>query len=279
MRIRSNREINPAMTDSKSQIPEELAKLVVQQKQIIKSLEELKDILEFGMAYQRWGTQSLKIVPTLTPERYEQFVSFYMANQNRKLLDENIQDYIRLMGPAPLPDPGEGHAPAAPKETVMEPAKDADNGAELFDPQEMAKIRFLHKLQILGALSSRIDSVLGDFENHLFAELQAKELEAANALKSVSLQAAGSLAGVVLERHLERVASNHAVLIAKKETSIRDLNDPLNKSNAYDLSTWRKIQLLGDLRNLCSHQRGNDPTKEQVEDLISGVNSIIKSVF
>jgi len=266
------------MTEPKSQIPEELAKLLVQQKQIIKSLEELKDILEFGMAYQRWGTQSLKIVPTLTPERYEKFVNFYMANQNRKLLDDDIQDYIRLTGPPPAADTGKGQTASAPK-SGMEPVTDANNGDELFDPQEMAKIRFLHKLQILGALSSRIDSVLGDFENHLFAELQAKELEAANALKSVSLQAAGSLAGVVLERHLERVAANHAVLIAKKETSIRDLNDPLNKSNAYDLSTWRKIQLLGDLRNLCSHQRGNDPTKEQVEDLIAGVNSIIKSVF
>jgi hypothetical protein len=173
----------------------------------------------------------------------------------------------------------EGHAATAPKGGLMGPAPDADNGDELFDPQEMAKIRFLHQLQILGALSSRIDSVLADFEDHLFAELQEKELEAANALKAVSLRAAGSLAGVVLERHLQRVAVNHAVTIAKKETTIRDLNDPLNKSNAYDLSTWRKIQLLGDLRNLCSHQRSGAPTKEQVEDLISGVNSIIKSVF
>jgi hypothetical protein len=37
--------------------------------------------------------------------------------------------------------------------------------------------------------------------------------------------------------------------------------------------------MLGDLRNLCSHQRNGNPTKEQVEDLIAGVNSIIKSVL
>jgi hypothetical protein len=267
------------MIDARSQINEELPRLLDQQKQILKSLGELKDILEFGMAHQRWGTQSLKIVQTLSPGRYEKFVGFYMANQNRKLLDDDIQDYIRLMGPAPNANPDEGRAAPAPKGGLMEPAPDADNGDELFDPQEMAKIQFLHKLQILGALSSRIDSVLADFEDHLFIELQEKELEAANALKAVSLRAAGALAGVILERHLEKVAANHAVTIEKKEMTIRDLNDPLNKSHAYDLSTWRKIQLLGDLRNLCSHHRSNAPTKEQVEDLITGVNSIIKSVF
>jgi hypothetical protein len=75
------------------------------------------------------------------------------------------------------------------------------------------------------------------------------------------------------------VAANHSVTVPKEETTIRDLNDPLKLGKAYDFSTWRKIQLLGDLRNLCSHQRNGDPTKEQVEDLITGVNSIIKSVF
>jgi len=69
------------------------------------------------------------------------------------------------------------------------------------------------------------------------------------------------------------------VTIPKQEATIRDLNDPLELGKAYDFSTWRKIQRLGDLRNLCSHQRNSDPTKEQVEDLITGVSSIIKSVF
>jgi hypothetical protein len=173
------------------------------------------------------------------------------------LLEASIQDYVRGMGQA----------------------KDAYTDELPFDPHELARIRFLNQLQVLDELSYRVESVLADVENHLFAELQDKELEAANALKKISLRAAGDLAGVVLERHLQRVAANHSVTVPKEETTIRELNDPLKLAKAYDFSTWREIQRLGDLRNLCSQQRNGNPTKEQVEDLIAGVNSIIKSVL
>ena len=93
------------------------------------------------------------------------------------------------------------------------------------------------------------------------------------------MRAAGALASIVLERHLQRVAANHSVTISKEEATIRDLNDPLKLNKAYDFATWRKIQLLGDLRHLCSTQRNGEPAKEQVEDLIAGVSSVIKSVF
>ena len=245
------------MTDAKSQIEEDLTRLLDQQKQILKSLEDIKDIIEFRTVYQRWDTQSLKIVQTLAPDKYDEFVNYYLTNPNQKLLDASIQDYVRGLGQA----------------------KDAYTDELPFDPHELARIRFLNQLQVLDELSYRVESVLADVENHLFAELQDKELEAANALKKISLRAAGSLAGVVLERHLQRVAANHAVTVPQQETTIRELNDPLKLDKAYDFSTWRKIQMLGDLRNLCSHQRNGDPTKEQVEDLITGVNSIIKSVF
>ena len=245
------------MTDAKSQIEEDLAGLLEQQRQILKSLEDIKDIIEFRTVYQRWDTQSLKIVQTLAADKYEQFVNYFLTSPNRKLLEASIQDYVQGMGQA----------------------KDAYTDELPFDPHELARIRFLNQLQVLDELSYRVESVLADVENHLFAELQEKELEAANGLKKIDLRAAGSLAGVVLERHLQRVAANHSVAVPKQETTIRDLNDPLKLGKAYDFSTWRKIQMLGDLRNLCSHQRNGNPTKEQVEDLIAGVNSIIKSVL
>jgi len=193
----------------------------------------------------------------LAPDKYDEFVNYFLANPNRKLLEASIEDYVREMGQA----------------------KGAYTDELPFDPHELARIRFLNHLQVLDELSYRVETVLADVENHLFAELQDKELEAANALKKISLRAAGSLAGVVLERHLQRVAANHSVTVPKEETTIRDLNDPLKLGKAYDFSTWRKIQMLGDLRNLCSQQRNGNPTKAQVEDLITGVNSIIKSVL
>jgi Asp-tRNA(Asn)/Glu-tRNA(Gln) amidotransferase C subunit len=245
------------MTDAKSQIEAELSRLLDEQKQIHKLLEDINDIIEFRTVYQRWDTQSLKIVQTLAPDRYDQFVDFFQSNPNRKLLDDSIQDYVRAVGQA----------------------KDGYTDELPFDPHELARIRFLNQLQILDELSYRIESVLADVENHLFAEMQDKELEAAKALKPISLRAAGTLAGVVLERHLQRLAANHAVTIPKEETAIRDLNDPLKLGKVYDFATWRKIQQLGDLCHLCSQQRNHDPTREQVEDLIAGVHSVIKSVF
>jgi hypothetical protein len=245
------------MIDAKSQVEEDLAKLLDQQKQILKSLEDIKDIIEFRTVYQRWDTQSLKIVQTLSPEKYDEFVNYFSTNPNRKLLEASIQDYVRGMGEA----------------------KGAYTEELPFDPQERARLRFLNQLQVLDELSYRVETILADVEGHLFAELQDKELEAANALKKISLRAAGALAGVVLERHLQRVAANHSVTIPKEDITIRDLNDPLKLNKAYDFATWRKIQRLGDLRHLCSHQRNGEPTKEQVEDLIAGVSSVIKSVF
>jgi hypothetical protein len=245
------------MIDARSQFEEDVKQLLEQQKQILKSLEDIKDIIEFRTVYQRWDTQSLKIVQTLAPDKYDEFVNYFANNPNRKLLEASIQDYVRGTGPGK-----DGYTEELP-----------------FNPQERARLRFLNQLQVLDELSYRVETVLADVENHLFADLLEKELEAANALKDINLRAAGALAGVVLERHLQKVAESHSVTIPKPEATIRELNDPLKLSKAYDFSTWRKIQMLGDLRNLCSHQRNGNPTKAQVEDLIAGVGSVIKSVF
>ena len=157
------------MIDAKSQIEEDLARLLEQQKQILKSLEDIKDIIEFRTVYQRWDTQSLKIVQTLAPDKYDEFVNYFTTDPNLKLLEASVQDYVRGMGQA----------------------KDAYTDELPFDPHELARIRFLNQLQVLDELSYRVETVLADVENHLFAELQEKELEAANTLQKISLRAAG----------------------------------------------------------------------------------------
>ncbi len=121
--------------------------------------------------------------------------------------------------------------------------------------------------------------MLQDVTGHLFAEIQDSELKAAIKLKKISKRAAGALAGVVLERHLQRVAVNHNISISKRNPTISDLNDPLRNAGIYDQPTWRKIQVFGDIRNLCSHQKDTEPTEEQVTELIDGVNAVIKNIF
>jgi hypothetical protein len=205
------------MNDAKAQIKEELSNLLGQQKEIVRLLEDLKDAVGFGTTYQRWYTKSLKVVRALAPDKYDEFVSYYLPDSKRKFFDGGnyaIQDYIKGLGPGPN-----------------------RFGEMPFESAKVATLRFLNQLQILASLSSRIDSILADVEGHLFAELQDKELEAANELKRVNLRAAGALAGVVLERHLQRVAVNHEVKITKRDPTIGDLNDPLKQANVYDVPT------------------------------------------
>lgn len=93
------------------------------------------------------------------------------------------------------------------------------------------------------------------------------------------MRGAGAIAGVVLEKHLAQVHFNHNLKISKKNPSISDLNDTLKTSEIYETPTWRKIQHLGDLRNLCDHNKSKEPTKEEVEELILGVEAIIKTIY
>lgn len=240
-------------------IKKELAALIDEDSALLKLLAKDDDILNFGTQYQSWYTRALRIVQALAPDRLAEFVGYYQIDPKRKTYSSStytIQDYIMGKG--------------ATTDYRSEPNWDTHN---------VAGIRLYNQVQILAALTTRIDSVLSDVTGVLFAELQDHELQSTHDLLKVSVRAAGALAGVVLERHLQRVAKNHQVTIAKKNPTISDLNDPLKNTNIYDVPTWRKIQLLGDIRNLCSHQKGAEPTKQQVEELIAGVNTIIKTVF
>jgi hypothetical protein len=83
----------------------------------------------------------------------------------------------------------------------------------------------------------------------------------------------------VIEGHLQKVAQAHSIKIAKNNPTIADLNDPLKAASVIDTPMWRKISFLADLRNLCSHKKDTEPTKEQVEELIQGAEWLTKNVF
>ena len=241
------------------EVKKELKALLNSQEELLPLAKDNKDIIKFGIKYQGWYSRAYKLVEALAPERLNEFTSYYLIDPKRKLTDAGnyvLQDYIKGIG-----------------------ARTNHFDKPLWDTNNIAMIRILNQMQIIASLSSRIDSVLQDVTGHLFSELQDSELLAATQLKQISKRSAGALAGVVLERHLQRVAVNHKISIGKKNPTISDLNDPLKNNGIYDTPVWRKIQLLADIRNLCSHQKSTEPTEEQVDELISGVNSIIKSVF
>jgi len=135
------------------------------------------------------------------------------------------------------------------------------------------------QLAILRSVEQRFESSLFDIRQLVQADLFDSELEAAKELaKKKFTRAAGAIAGVVLERHLKQVCENHAIKLGKAPT-LSILNDLLKERGVTDVPQWRFLQLLGDIRNLCDHSKDAEPTSEQVTDLISGTEKIIKTLF
>jgi|GEM_PF-965580 len=161
----------------------------------------------FQYDYQRWYTKALKVVTSLGPDRLAEFRGYYEADPKRKSLGYGtyvIQDFLK------------GVAPNSYQ-------------YENFDARRQVLTCFFNQLTIFKAINERVDSVLGDIEAELYAELQGSEVVVARRLAKVSLRAAGSLVGVVIEGHLQKVAAAHGVKLAKKNPTIADLNDPLRR--------------------------------------------------
>lgn len=216
-----------------------------------------KEEKQFQYDYQRWYTKALKAVASLAPDRHPEFRAYYEIDTKRKSLGYGtyvIQDYIK------------GVAPSGYQYSE-------------FDTREQVIKCFFNQLTILHAIDERIDSVLANIEGELYAEIQDGEVAVARQLSKVSLRAAGALVGVLLEGHLQKVADTHRLKIGKKNPTIADLNDPLKAASVIDTPTWRRISYLADIRNLCSHKKDAEPTKDQIEELIQGAEWLTKNVF
>jgi hypothetical protein len=139
---------------------------------------------------------------------------------------------------------------------------------------------FQQQMAILRAAKARFASSLFEIRQLVQADLLDSEIQTAEVLlKSGFVRAAGALGGVVLERHLSQVCSDHLLSIAKRHPTLADFNEALKTASVIDLPQWRYIQHLSDIRNVCDHGSIPEPTADQVNDLIAGTKKIIKSVY
>ena len=213
------------------------------------------------MRYQSWYTKALPVVKQLIPERYQEFQEQYRLEKRKDkeidFLTYTISDYLLGLRVT------RGYL----KEEVV-------------NPLSAFASKFQHQLTILGSAQDKMDSILADIQGVLQSELFDNELDAATELlQKGHLRAAGALAGVTLESHLSRISVNHNVKVSKKNPTISDYNDELKKNSVYDLPNWRFIQRLGDIRNLCVHSKDRDPTRDEVDELIKGVQKVTKTIF
>ena len=243
--------------DTKESIAKEVKELYQEGLELAQAFQKEDEKQNFPYVYQTWYTKSLRVVEVLAPDRYQEFKSYYEIDSKRKSLGYGtyvIQDFLKGVAPAAhrIPD---------------------------FDTRSQALQNVFNQLTILNALSSRVDSVLANIDTELLSEIQDAELETAKKLSKISLRAAGALTGVIIEHHLQKLADNHGIKLRKKNPTISDLNDPLKSEGIFDTPTWRKVTYLADIRNICSHKKDSEPTKEQVNELIEGANWLIKNTF
>jgi len=218
------------------------------------------EVLPFAARYHTWYTGGLAVVKALVPERLDEFRRLYERNERRKQLDAvsyAIEDYVHGLRP---PD-------------------DVRTGKPPFDFKTVAFIRVNSQREIINACLPRLTDILADIRGVLQADLFDSELDAArNLLKNGHVRAAGAVAGVVLEGHLAEVCASHVVVIRKKDPHINDYNNALKDADVLDVAQWRRIQHLGDIRNLCDHKKQRDPKPEEVADLLDEVDKAIKTL-
>lgn len=221
--------------------------------------EAMKKLPDFARNYQTWYSQSLAVVKFLLPDRSADFAKLYEKPKGRKQIDYGnyvIEDYLQGL-------------------TVTRTFQDKP----VVSPKA-AIPQFTQQLNILNSARARFESSLFDMKQLLQADLFDSELEAARELnKKGFARGAGAMAGVVLEFHLAQVCENHKIKVSKKDPTINDLNELLKSDNVIEISTWRFIQHLADLRNKCDHKKSADPTPEEIDELIDGVGKTTKTLF
>lgn len=215
----------------------------------------------FDGSYQAWYTEAGAIIRQLIPDRLAEFQELYKGDGKRKTTDlqtYHIQDWLN----------------------GVRSSKARGTNEKIFDDLAVIVMRFNTQNSILKAVQARFESSLFDIQQLVQAELFDSEIDAARELsKNGYLRAAGAVAGVVLERHLGQVCANHAIQTKKQHPTISDFNDLLKANNVLDVPGWRNVQRLGDLRNLCDHSKHRDPTKDEISELIDGVEKLSKTLF
>lgn len=220
--------------------------------ELIKNGEELYSFIgqgndKFNFNYQQWYTKSLEVVRQLIPNRLNDFIIFYKneKGKHQSYPEKDISDYL------------------------------CEDGI----PYQFISEKVSQQVNILKSAYERIESILYEIKNIVQADVFDSEIESARyLLKSGFLRAAGAICGVVIEKHFETVCIDHNLIMKKKEPTISDYNDDLKNNGVIQIEMWRFIQRMGDLRNLCDHNKKQEPTKENVADLIDGTDKIIKSI-
>lgn len=212
-------------------------------------------LISFEKRYEPWYSVAMQVIKQVLPDRLADFIKQY-KDEKRKLTDVQTYGIYDYMIGLEIGD-------------IFNKVVD----------KKAAFPKFEQQLNILKSAEARFENSLFDIREVIQADLFDNELDAATELaKKGHLRGAGAVAGVVLEGHLGQVCAKHN-LKTRKNGSINVYNQMLKDGGVIDTPMWRFIQHLGDLRNLCDHSKDREPTNNEVNDLLSGVAKVIKTLF
>ncbi len=225
--------------------------------EIIKKPEEESKLPSFGLDYQKWYSKSYLVIKQFLPDRLSDFVSLYKLDKRKEIDYSTYTISDALIGITLRNSFGE--IKISPKSVIS---------------------KFEQQITIIDSVLAVLDSNLINIQQLVQADIFDSEIDSAKELlKKGFVRAAGAICGVVLEKHFSTVLDSHSLSISRKDPTINDYNELLKSQDIIDIPTWRHIQLLGDIRNLCDHDKKQEPTKDQVQTLIDGTDKIIKTVF
>ena len=236
----------------------DIQKLIETGESIFKKMKDNKNLAELRQNYEIWYSESYAVIKTILPDRAVDFSKMYYDDKMKKGLKIHFQ-----------------YTPPISKGILLgfdtdSPPKEIDVAKSIFDSQ----------IGILKSCNKKFQSSLFDIKQLLQVDIFLSELDAARELnKKGFARGAGAIAGVVLEGHLAQVCDNHKITIRKKYPAINDFNQLLKDNDIVETQTWRFIQHLADLRNLCDHKKEKEPTKENIEELVNGVDKISKTLY
>lgn len=212
--------------------------------------------LTFLDKYNSWYNEALIVVKQLMPERLIDFISYYRIEKRKDIDYETytISDYLINLR--------------------------VTQGARVLVDTSSVLNKYTQQYYIVESLKDRFSSSLYNIKQLLQADLFDSEIDIAKELcKKGFYRAAGAICGVVIEKHLSEVCIQREIKVIKKNPAINDYNQLLKDNDVIDIPTWRYIQRLGDLRNLCDHKKTEEPTEDNIKDLIGGTDKVIKTIY
>jgi hypothetical protein len=213
-----------------------------------------------------------------SPELRREYLKWYSQAQLvvNKSLSSMAREFGKLYYAAEETD-GEGDAwHYWGIRSYLRTTQDYSDKVRLFEKRFRADVE--QQRGILLAIPHAIDIRALEIAALVTADLVEGELNEAHLLLSHGfVRAAGAVAGVALEAHLKLLHNQSNLTYSDKDTIV-PLATRLRQAGAITLGDEKKCIAMSDTRNKCDHKNKQDPTSEEVDELIDDVDRFVKRV-